>query len=135
MKWTVNNKILCKQKNRWQIAPDCLQGILLMCELLQITVSSCYLPSQIPKKWKGKSNQSRHIKQDLPGVGLPAGRYFRICSIGWWNLIYCTEWSRNRTAYWKRKGAWKWIRILQSVTRSRKRSDRKEKNSSRKKSF
>ena len=34
------------------------------------------------KKWKGKSNQSRHIKQDLPGVGLPAGRYFRICSIG-----------------------------------------------------
>ena len=27
-------------------------------------------------------NQSRHIKQDLPGVGLPAGRYFRICSIG-----------------------------------------------------
>ena len=36
----------------------------------------------ILKKWKGKSNQSRHIKQDLPGVGLPAGRYFRICSIG-----------------------------------------------------
>ena len=31
------------------------------------------------EKWKGKSNQSGHFKQDLPGIGLPAGRYFRIC--------------------------------------------------------
>ncbi len=25
-----NNKILCKQKNRWQIAPGCLQRILFL---------------------------------------------------------------------------------------------------------
>ena len=53
-----------------------------MAIIINIDVMLAKRKMSVTKKWKGKSNQSRHIKQDLPGVGLPAGRYFRICSIG-----------------------------------------------------